>query len=295
MLTPKKELLKDTTIHIVDTVFRTKNNDKGEDKYKPSGIVLLLMCRLDVQCGRTGWAWGHDHFKTIKSSKSNIINASMGHFGSEGSYFSYGNKGNFGMVDGSSVSQYVNRKFTTEARSTKAAFDSKLIEEMVSQEIGIGIDGLCKIIPNLRSLIAPIISIGYELQGSKGEVNLQKMAASSSGLWQTSISVNAQTKVMHTENDATYTVINVPKQDESMKKNKARQYTFLFKLRNNKNVCFKLRSGITFVYSGKLLTHHQTCNLPCLPKEEIFFNFGSYGTERLYRHIRTSFDRNTTK
>ena len=174
------------------------------------------------------------------------------------------------MVDGSSVSQYVNRKFTTESRSNKSAFNSMMIEEMVAQEIGIGIDGLCKFLPNIKSLIAPIITTGYELQESKGGVNLQKMPASSSGLWQTSISVNAQTKVLHTENDATYTVINVPNQEDDVKKNKARQYTFLFKLRNKKNICFKLCSGITFVYSGKLLTHHQTCNLPCLPKEDIF-------------------------
>ena len=52
----------------------------------------------------------------------------MGNFGSEGRYFSYGNKGNFGMVDGSSVSQYINRKFTTESRSNKSAFNSMMIE-----------------------------------------------------------------------------------------------------------------------------------------------------------------------
>ena len=47
--TPKAELLQDTSIHIVDTAIRTVNNDKGDDKYKPSGIVLLLMCRLDAK------------------------------------------------------------------------------------------------------------------------------------------------------------------------------------------------------------------------------------------------------
>jgi len=289
--TPKADLLQDTTVRIVDTARRTANNDKGEGNYNPSGIVLLLLCRLDAQRGRTGWKWGHEHLKTIESSKTNIINASMGHFGSEGRYFSYGNKGNFGMVDGSSVGQYVNRKFNTESSSNKSAFNSMMIEEMVAKEIGIGIDGLCKLTQHIKSLIAPIITTGFNLQQPKGAVNLKEIPASSSGLWQTSISVNAQTKVLHTENDATYTVINVPDQQDNVKKNKARQYTFLFKLCNKKNICFKLRSGVTFVYSGKLLTHHQTCNLPCSPTEDMFFNFGSYGTERLYRHIRTSFDR----
>ena len=58
-----------------------------------------------------------------------------------------------------------------------------MIEEMVAQKIGIGIDGLCKIISNIKSLIAPIITTDYELQDSKGGVNLQKIEASSSGLW----------------------------------------------------------------------------------------------------------------
>ena len=54
-----------------------------------------------------GYTWGNEHFKAIKQSKPNIIGASMGHSGSEGHYYSYGNKGNFGIVDGSSVGQYV--------------------------------------------------------------------------------------------------------------------------------------------------------------------------------------------
>lgn len=159
--TPKQELIKDTTIHIVDTAIWTKNNEKGDDKYKPSNIILLLMCRLDVQRDRTGWAWEHEYFKTIESSKTNRSNANMGHFGSDGRSFSYGNKGNFVMVDGSSVSQCVNIKFTTESRSTKSVFNSKLIEEMATQEIGIGLDRLCKIIPNTNALIAPIITTWY--------------------------------------------------------------------------------------------------------------------------------------
>lgn len=98
--------------------------------------------------------------KTINSSKNNVINANNGHFRSEGYYFLYGKEGNFDIMNGSSVSQYVNRKFTTEACSTKATFDSKLIEEMAAHGIGIGIgiNSLCKPTPNMRSLIAPILT-----------------------------------------------------------------------------------------------------------------------------------------
>ena len=89
-------------------------------------------------------------------------------------------------------------------------FYANLIKEVAAQELLIGIDGLCKVIPKLRSLIDPIITTSYELHGTKGRVD-KKVLASISGLWQTSISVNAQTKLLHTENDATYTILSVPK------------------------------------------------------------------------------------
>ena len=84
---------------------------------------------------------------------------------------------------------------------------------MAAQELGVGIDGLSKLIPKLASLIAPVINTAFNLQGDKGNVNLKCVPASTSGLWQTSISINAQTTQLHTENDATYTVIHVPKQE----------------------------------------------------------------------------------
>ena len=103
--------------------------------------------------------------------------------------------------------------------------------------------------------------------------------------------MNFQTKVLHTENNATYTIINIPSQEDYAQKNNDRQYILLFKLHNKKYICLKLRSGITCGFPGKLLTHHQTCNLPCLPEYDVFIIFGSYGIERLYRHIRTLFER----
>ena len=73
--------------YIVDTASRTDKNDNSEDKYNPSVIVLLLMRILDAHCGRTGWTWGKEHFKTIESSKKKVINSNTAHFGSEGYYF----------------------------------------------------------------------------------------------------------------------------------------------------------------------------------------------------------------
>ena len=92
-------------------------------------------------------------------------------------------------------------------------------------------------------------------------------------LWQISISVNTETKQLHPKNDATYTIINVPKQAIVAESQMDREYTFLFKFQNKKNIAIKMRSGIKFVLSGKFLTHRQTCNYSYTTNEDIFFDF----------------------
>ena len=79
--TLKEELINDPSIIIVDTCLRSKCNDKSDNKYKPSGIVVLLVCKFDRSQERTGREWGKDHYNEVKQSKPNIIGASMGHFG----------------------------------------------------------------------------------------------------------------------------------------------------------------------------------------------------------------------
>ena len=146
--TLKEELINDPSIIIVDTCLRSKCNDKSDNKYKPSGIVVLLVCKLDRSHERTGRAWGKEHYIAIKQSKPNIIGSNMGHFGSEGHYYSHGNKGNFGIVDGSSVGQYVIKPYKKESPTALAKEGAKVIEEMATQELGVGIDGLSKLIKN---------------------------------------------------------------------------------------------------------------------------------------------------
>ena len=53
-----------------------------------------------------------------------------------------------------------------------------------------------------------------------------------------------------------------------------------------------LIAGTALLFSGKLLTHRQTCNVHEATNDELFINFASYGCKRLYSHIRQSFIRN---
>ena len=66
------------------------------------------------------------------------------------------------------------------------------------------------------------------------------------GLWQVSISVNTQTKQLHTENDVTYTIMNVPKHTIVARNKMDREYIFLFELQNKKSIAITMRSGIIF-------------------------------------------------
>ena len=80
-------------------------------------------------------------------------------------------------------------------------------------------DGLIAVIPNLMQYIALTLNVVYDIQGFVGGLNIAKILLIDYGLWQTSISINAQIKSFHTENNCTYTVIHVPKQ-AAVKNNK---------------------------------------------------------------------------
>ena len=139
--TPKEELLSNTTVQIVDTVANSGN-------HKPSGVVVLLICRLDPLRDRTGWAWGDEHFKCMKQSKPNIIGGSLAHFGSEGYYYSYGNKGNFGIVDGSSVGQYVNKKYKNATRTKKLYFMQSYLKRWLQKNLQLELMVYARLFPS---------------------------------------------------------------------------------------------------------------------------------------------------
>ena len=103
--------------------------------------------------------------------------------------------------------------------------------------------------------------------------------------WQISVSVNAYTRDFYVENNSTYTVIKIPKQEQPLK---VSEYSFIYMLILKENVAIKLTEGLTFCFSGKLLTHRQSRNIPLSTNDELFTDFSSYGTQRLFTHIKKS-------
>ena len=101
------------------------------------------------------------------------------------------------------------------------------------------------------------------MQSDHGDVNLQQVQTSSSGLWQSKVCINDSTTKWYTENNYSYTLVSVPKQDCG------REYVFFFRFEANKYIGIPMQSGVSFVSSMKLLTHRQQCisdtNIPGNP------------------------------
>ena len=95
--------------------------------------------------------------------------------GSEFYYYSFGNKYNFGIVDNSSVGQYITKNFKSAGKTLNSKLAVDHIESMCASELGDGVGGLAKITLNVKILIAPALTIVYDLQITTGkDINLKK-------------------------------------------------------------------------------------------------------------------------
>ena len=138
--------------------------EENETKaYKPSGIVVLFMCKLCLDKYTTEYTWGQKEANILKSCKNNIITGHSHHFGSTGNHYSYGNRAIYGIINKSSVTQYVSRKYSKKESTLKAARNAKMIEDRASEAMKNGIMALTTITPNLKEYIAPTLNVIYDI------------------------------------------------------------------------------------------------------------------------------------
>ena len=270
-------------IHTIDGTTRCFIND-DDDKYRPSGMILLCVCKLGATEQCNGIKWGHAEEKILKSIKTNTITATNRHHGSHGGYFLFGNKAFYGKVGSSSVSQYAVKA------SKNRTVD--IIEELFSSEVSYVIDNVAKNISIVKELISPVVDVAYEMQRHQGDINLKEVCSKNSGIWKTSVTVDAYTKDFRTENDCTYTVIHVPMQVSLYK---CHAYHFQFALNEKHNISIPLHQCTTILFSAKCLTHRQTFVDNNDHKKDVFINFGAYGNQQLFNHMRKTFVRNGLK
>ena len=255
----------------------------------PSGhVVLLTTVFNDITQNENTWT--EDDYRIIKKSKPNIL-AKNTHHESNGFYASYGNKGSFNKSINSSIGQYANKWTSSKEKKVHLDYFADVYEERIADEIGRAIQDLYRVLPKIKLIISPIVATAYELQASKKNINIKEGYASKSGCWQTSICVNATTGKFHCENNCTYTLISVPKQNTTTTERKIHNYHFLFSLSDKKKLNIPLFHGISFVFSAAFLSHRQHRNQFNNSKDESFFNVASYGNKRLFNHIKKSFNK----
>lgn len=264
-----------------------QNSFNQSDHIKPSGYVLLVYAILDKN-NPTKVIWENEHVQICHDSKPNTISDKNQHFGSSGYIYTFGNRANYGMINGSSITQYVTKKYSNETKTNKAKSEAEKIEIMCGNEIDHAIHCFKRRFRNIHLLISPVIDAADTYQKLIGDVNLKTMSTSENGIWQFSVCVNSTTALCHTERDCTYTVITVPMQHAQKKIKSKKLPKFCFNLNENKNVRILYEYQLSFVFSGYYITHHQIPPVNSFHQDYPFINMSSYGNQKLFNHMRAS-------
>ena len=127
--TEKEDELDDGKVMLIDATNRTVTNDYVDNKYEPSGTILLSVIVMDREYGGI-ITWNRSHHDIMRKHKKKTISSESKHYGSTDYYHSYENKGNFGIVKSSSVSHYVDKNCTKISH-----YQGKCIEELSQMEI----------------------------------------------------------------------------------------------------------------------------------------------------------------
>ena len=245
----KKELLlSNPDLIVVDGSNQELLDDNINDvtAYKPSGIVVLCLIKLERELIRSQYLWGPNDALNINKCKTNIITGHSTHFGSTGKYYSFGNRANYGMIDKSSITQFVLKKYNKLSSMKTAEQQSQEMEQLLANDLYNGVTSLVSIMPNLKQYIAPSLNTAFQLQHDIGDCNLKATKVKKAGLWQSSICVNCQTSMFHTENDCTYTVITTPNQNTDATP------VFLFEFKKGFTLGLQMEPGLTFVFLGNI-------------------------------------------
>ena len=265
------------------------DNTNDISNYKPSGILVLLMVKLKSTLVKSQYSWGQKDAVEIKKWKNNIISKHSTHFGSTGNYYSFGNRANYGMIDQSSLTQFVHKKFKSLTKMKTARNKAEMFENLLGDDLKLGVESLVSVLPTIKEYICPTLNIAYNLQADVGDCNLQTTAVSNVGLWQSSICVDCQTSSFHTENDCSYTIITTPKQEKKCAP------IFLFELQKGLTIGLQMDPGLSFMFSGKYLYHRQMVLDNNDINEQAYINLASYGNDKLFNHFRSTVKRVISK
>ena len=127
------------------------------------GIIVLSICNLGIK-SHIGRSQSRGEYESIRRCKENIIQGQSQQRGSTGYFYAFGNKANYGIVNDSSIVPGVNITYKTKEKTGMSKYIENMLEGICVHELGLGINGLLKVIPTMRSLIAPVMNKSYQLQ-----------------------------------------------------------------------------------------------------------------------------------
>jgi hypothetical protein len=263
---------------------------------EPSGVLVLMMAVFKPLKTNDNKRWNLDDCRRIKRCKPNIIHSSS-HHQSSGYYASFGNKGSFDKATTSSVGQYSIKKKNTLSKQLPVNIDAAYYEASTSKEISRSVTDLSTIFQNIRSVISPVLETLHNIELNEAKLNMKEVLSSKDGCWQSSLCIDAVTKLFHTEKDCTYTLITIPLQECKFDKKDSTRYDFIFKINDRRHINVRLTPGISFIFSGYYLTHRQSMSKMTKVDDQKFnfINIASYGNKRLFAHIRKTINRLSTK
>ena len=289
ILGKKDEILRsfDNTVAFAGNM---KQDTNDNNKQKGSGYLVLLLSTINEPKHEKHFVWTANQVKDLKHCKKNICTAQNAHHGSKGYYASFGMKANYAIVNQSSLAKYTVINNKNLKLQKEIILKAEYLENLLAEELLTSTLSFKKYLRNITDLLSPVINEAFECQKDWGNICLNAVPTTEYGLWQSQICIDASTSTAHTEKDCTYTLISVPNQQNTFSRKVKRKSYFLFVLNDHEKICIPLTPQVTFFFSGMCLVHRQ--NHPSSDDHAInFLNIASYGNERLFNHIRSSFNR----
>lgn len=279
-------------IYSFDTCTTQIIDAKTKQSVNQSGVVVLMMAALPKAKKERDIStmFDDDLHSTVKKCKPDILKT-YNHFGSKGECYAFGNKPNYAIVENSSVGTYAIKKSKVIAKQKSISNDADLIEDMCASVISDGVKILSNVLPDIRLLLSPIVNSFSTITSMPGII--KRVNTVNDGFWNTMLYVDGRTEELHTEKDSTYTLITVPRQKFTMKRNIEHRPMFIFNFGPQNQVIFPLNQKICLIYNGRFVTHRQAYTQECEDSEDRFINISSYGNEKLFNHLRKTYSRKT--
>ena len=144
----------------------------------------------------------------------------------------------------------------------------------------------------LRQKLSPKVSVIQNLLDVNPEKKYKDLHLENNGYINSHLCINAETEIAHTEHDSSYTIITVPQQCRISRSTNGKYSLarFEFVINSYTTIVIGMYPGVTFSYSGYMLTHRQQLN-KSRNDNNMFVNVVSYNSKRLFSNLMESFRR----